>query len=138
MITWLYENGQRDDQPEAYWPIRKIRPRQLARVLLTLDPSLIIREGADDDVELHYPVEQVGMSLYIHTRGVIVTFPFFGGALARVVLGITYTYVRYLSDQAGFWSFDPHLNVLSYGEDFHNIDETAALMESALPKLLEG
>jgi hypothetical protein len=138
MIAWLYENGQRTDQPEAYWPIRKLRPRELARILWSLDPSLIVRESDADEVELHYPVEQVGLSLYIHARGVIVTFPFSGGTLARVVLGIVYTYVRFLSEHAGFWSFDPQLNVLSYADDFQNIDETAALMESVLPKLLEG
>lgn len=137
MIAWLYENGQRSDQPEAFWPIRKLRPRQLARILWTLDPSLLVSEVDDGAVEMRYPLEQIGLSLFLHERGVIVSFPFSDGTLARIILGISYTYIRFLYDQAGFWSFDPQLNVLSYADDFQNIDETAELMEALLPKLLE-
>jgi hypothetical protein len=39
---------------------------------------------------------------------------------------------------AGFWSYDPQLNVLSYGDDFNSIDETAALMEALLPRMIQG
>jgi hypothetical protein len=59
-----------------------------------------------------------------------------GGVLARIVLGICYTYIRYLYDQAGFWSYDPQLNVISYADDYQSIDETADLMEQLLPRLL--
>lgn len=138
MIAWLYENGQRTDRPEAHWPIRKIRPRQLARILWTLDPSLIVADGEGETVEMRYPMEQIGLSMFIHERGVIITFPFSDGTLARIILGITYTYIRFLYDQAGFWSFDPQLNILSYADDYQSIDEIAQLMEALLPKLLQG
>jgi hypothetical protein len=143
MIDWLIQHGQDASQPEAHIPVRRLRPLHLAGWLRQLDPSLIAVPGAlaqagqGEDVELHYPLEQIGLRLYIHQRGVIVLFPFSAGTLARIVLGIAYTYIRFLYDQAGFWSFDPQLNVLSYADDFQNIDETAALMEALLPKLLE-
>ena len=38
MLEWLFENGQRSDVPEAYWPVCKIKPHVLARRLLRLDP----------------------------------------------------------------------------------------------------
>jgi hypothetical protein len=138
MIDWLYQHGTSTDQPEVFWPVRKLRTAQVARIILNFDPTLLPEPGADGDVTLHYPLAEVGLRLYIHTRGVIVLFPFTGGMLARVILGIAYTYIRFLSEQGGFWSFDPQLNTLLFTDDLRTLDETAELMESVLPKLLEG
>lgn len=135
MMEWLYQHGQDLSQPEAYIPVRKINPLALARVLLQFDPSLKAYQ-VDENVELVYPMEQIGLRLYLHPRGLIFQFPFMGGGLARITLGICYTYIRFLYENGGFWSYDPHLNVISYADDFQNIEETAALMESLLPKLL--
>jgi hypothetical protein len=138
MMEWLFEHGQRSDAPENHWPVYKMNPRALARLLLKLDPSLIASPGQGQDVELHFPMPQAELSLYVHERGVILFFPYTVDTLVRVVLGIAYTYIRYLYDSAGFWSYDPQLNTLSYGDDFQSIDETAALMESLLPKMMRG
>jgi len=54
------------------------------------------------------------------------------------VLGICYTYIRYLYDAAGFWSFDPQLNVLSFADDYQSLEETALLMDAIVPKMLPG
>jgi hypothetical protein len=43
-----------------------------------------------------------------------------------------------LYENGGFWSYDPQLNTISYADDFQNIEETAALMDELLPKMLEG
>ncbi|MCC6614330.1 MAG: hypothetical protein IT320_12690 [Anaerolineae bacterium] len=137
MMEWLFRHGQTENVPEPHWPVRKLNPRALARLLLKLDPSLIASPGRGQDVELRFPMPQVDLSLYIHDRGVIIFFPYTVDTLLRVVLGIVYTYIRYLYDTAGFWSFDPQLNILSYADDFQSIDETAALMESLLPKMIE-
>jgi len=137
MIDWLFEHGQSDDQPEKFWPVRRIKPRALARTLLRLDPQLVAVPGPGDDVELHYPDETLGIVLYIHDRGVIIFFPYMAhGIFSRIVLGICYTYIRYLYDTSGFWSFDPQLNILSYADDYRSIDETAMLMDQIMPKLL--
>jgi len=137
MIDWLFEHGQSDDQPEKFWPVRRIKPRALARTMLRLDPQLVAVPGPGDDVELHYPDETLGIVLYIHDRGVIIFFPYMAhGIFSRIVLGICYTYIRYLSDTSGFWSFDPQLNILSYADDYRSIDETAMLMDQIMPKLL--
>jgi hypothetical protein len=106
--------------------------------MLQLDRSLIPYAAKGRDVELVYPMEQLGLRLYIHDRGVIVQFPYMGGGLARITLGICYTYIRYLYENGGFWSYDPQLNTISYADDFQNIEETAALMDELLPKMLEG
>ncbi len=37
MLEWLFENGQRSDQPEAFWPVYKLKPRALARLMLRLE-----------------------------------------------------------------------------------------------------
>jgi hypothetical protein len=137
MMEWLFQYGQSDDQPEAYWPVRKIKPHTLARLLLQLDPTFIPVKGPGDDVELHYPDEQLGIVLYVHDRGVILFFPYMAyGVYSRIVLGICYTYIRFLYDTYGFWSFDPQLNILSFADDFQSIEETAQLMEAMLPRLL--
>ncbi len=137
MLDWLFQNGQSDDQPEKYWPVRKIRPRALARLMLRLDPSLEAVQGPGDDVELHFPDPELGIVLYIHERGVIIFFPYMPfGIYSRIVLGICYTYIRYLYDEAGFWSFDPQLNMLSYADDFQSIEDTALLMDKVMPRLL--
>lgn len=137
MLDWLFQHGQSDDQPEQYWPVRKLRPRALARLMLRLDPSLEAVQGPGDDVELHYPDAELGIVLYIHERGIIVFFPYMPfGIYSRIVLGICYTYIRYLYDEAGFWSFDPQLNILSYADDFQSIEETALLMDKVMPRLL--
>ncbi len=137
MLDWLFQYGQSEDQPEHFWPVRRIKPRVLARKMLRLDPSLLAYQGAGEDVELHYPNDQLGIVLYIHDRGVILFFPYMAYSVySRVVLGICYTYIRFLYDLAGFWSFDPQLDVLSYADDYQSIEETALLMDAVLPKLL--
>jgi hypothetical protein len=139
MLDWLFENGQRQDLPEAFWPVKRLNPHALARTLLRLDPALVALPGPGQDVELHYPDETLGLVFYIHDRGVIMFFPYMSyGVYSRVVLGICYTYIRFLYDAYGFWSFDPQLNVLSYADDYQSIEETAALMEAVMPKLLNG
>jgi hypothetical protein len=138
MIEWLFQHGQRHDIPEAHWPVHHLNPRALARLLLKLDPTLIANPGRDRDVELRFAMPQADLSLYVHERGVIVFFPYTVDTLVRVVLGITYTYIRFLYDSAGFWSYDPQLNTLSYGDDFQSIDETAQLMESLLPRMIQS
>jgi hypothetical protein len=137
MLDWLFVYGQRDDQPEQYWPVRRINPKALARLLLRLDPSLQPVQGPGNDIELHYPDPQLGLLLYVHERGIILFFPYMPyGVFSRIVLGVCYTYIRYLYDAAGFWSFDPQLNVLSYADDFQSIEDTAMLMDAIMPKLL--
>lgn len=138
MIEWLYQYGSSPDQPEENWPIRKVKPDKLGAILLALDPTLLPEAHENGDLALHYPLPQIGLRLYLHPRGAILTFPFSGGALAKIVLGIAYTYIRFLYEQGGFWSYDPQLNLLSFADDFRSIDETAELMEALLPKLLEG
>jgi hypothetical protein len=69
MLDWLFENGQRTDQPEHFWPVRKIKPKALARVMLRLDSQLVPVQGPGEDVELHFPDERLGIVLYIHDRG---------------------------------------------------------------------
>jgi hypothetical protein len=139
MLEWLFANGQSDDQPEHFWPVRKIKPKALARLMLRLDPALIPMQGPSDDVELHYPDERLGVVLYVHDRGIILFFPYMAYSVySRIVLGICYTYIRYLYDAVGFWSFDPQLNVLSYADDFQSLEDTAILMDAIMPKLLES
>ncbi len=137
MVGWLYTHSRDTQQPEAYWPVRQIRPKLLARVLLQLDPSLRPNLGDDGVVELRYPHPEIDLTLRIHDRGVILLFPFAGSLLARIILGIAYTYIRYLYEQGGFWSYDPQIRVLSYADDFHSIEETARLMDDLLPRLLD-
>jgi len=137
MLEWLYQYGQSTDQPEAFWPVRRLKPKALARKLLALDPTLIPMQGPADDVELHHPDERLGIVLYAHDRGVILFFPYMADPIySRVALGICYVYIRYLYDLAGFWSYDPQLNVLSYADDFQSIEDTARLMEALAPRLL--
>ncbi|MFW5748107.1 MAG: hypothetical protein ACOCYT_00690 [Chloroflexota bacterium] len=137
MLEWLFKYGQRDDQPEEHWPVREINTRALARLMLRLDPTLEAVQGPGEDIELHYPDKSLGIILYIHNRGMIIFFPYMPfGVFSRIVLGICYTYIRYLYDMAGFWSFDPQINVLSYADDYQSIDETAELMDRVMPKLL--
>jgi hypothetical protein len=137
MLDWLFKHGQSDDQPEVFWPVREIDPKALARVMLKLDPNLIPVRGPVDDVELHYPDENLGIVFYVHNRGVIIFFPYMHyGVYSRIVLGICYTYIRYLYDTLGFWSYDPQLDVLSYADDFQSIEETALLMDKIMPRLL--
>ncbi len=139
MLDWLFQYGQSDDQPEKFWPVRKLKPKALARALLRLDPSLKPVPGPGVDVELHYPDAELGIVLYLHERGMIVFFPYMPfGVFSRIVLGICYTYIRYLYDEAGFWSFDPQLNVLSYADDFQSIEDTALLMDKIMPRLLSS
>ena len=138
MLEWLFRNGNDSRQPEVFFPVRKINQKALARVLLKLDPSLMPEQGDGSDVILIYPMQELGIRLYIHKRGLMVQFPYMGGTLARIVLGISYTYIRFLYDQAGFWSYDPQLNVISYADDYQSIDETADLMEQLLPRMLNS
>jgi hypothetical protein len=137
MLEWLYENGQRTDLPEAWWPVRKIKPYALARRMLRLDNTLVPLQGPGSDVELHYPNAELGIVLYLHDRGVILFFPYMAYSIySRVVLGICFTYIRYLYDVAGFWSFDPQLNTLSYGGDYQTLERTAVLMDRVMPRML--
>lgn len=137
MLDWLFEHGQSEDQPEKYWPVRRIKPRALARTMLRLDPSLVPVRGPGEDVELHHPDERLGIVLYIHDRGMILFFPYMPyGPFSLIVLGMCYTYIRYLYDVAGFWSYDPQLNILSYADDFQSIEDTARLMDEIMPRLL--
>src|SRR5688500_16439937 len=88
MLAWLMANGQDKTQPEAYWPVRRVKPRALARHMLKLDPDLKPIPGPGEDVELHYPDAQMGIVLYVHDRGVILFFPYLAYSIyARVVLG---------------------------------------------------
>jgi hypothetical protein len=137
MLEWLFAHGQSTNQPEAFWPVRKLKPKTLARHLLAFDPTLVPVPGPFDDVELHHPDKQLGIVMYLHDRGVIIFFPYMtDGLYSRIVLGICYVYIRFLYDLAGFWSFDPQLNVLSYADDFQSIEDTARLMDAIMPKLL--
>lgn len=136
MLEWLFKYAGDSRQPEAHFPVRKINPKALARILFQLDPSLIPEQGEGGAVILSYPMQELGIRMTIHQRGLVINFPYMGGMLARIVLGITYTYIRFLYDQAGFWSYDPQLNVISYADDYQTIDETADLMEKLLPRLL--
>lgn len=139
MLDWLFQHGQSEGQPEKYWPVMRIKPRALARNLMRFDPQLIAVPGPADDIELHYPDEELGIIFYIHERGVIIFFPYMPfGAFSRIVLGICYTYIRYLYDANGFWSFDPQLNILSYADDFKSIEDTALMMDQMMPKLLQS
>lgn len=139
MLDWLFKYGQSEDKPEKFWPVRQIKPKTLARVLLRLDPTLQPVPGPGDDVELHHPDDELGIVLYVHDRGLIVFFPYMPfGIYSRIVLGICYTYIRYLYDQAGFWSYDPQLDVLSYADDFQSIEDTAMLMDKVMPRLLSS
>lgn len=136
-LEWLFEHGQSSDQPEKHWPVHKIRQRVMARLLLRLDPSLIPVQGPGDDVELHYPDERLGVVLYVHERGVIVFFPYMAYSVySRIVLGIIYTYIRFLYDTLGFWSYDPQLDLISYADDYQSLEETAVMMDEIMPKLL--
>jgi hypothetical protein len=137
MLDWLYEYGQDPKQPELFWPVRRLKPYALARHMLRLDPTLVAIQAPSGDVELHYPHPDMGIVLYLHDRGVIVFFPYMAYSIySRIVLGICYTYIRHLYDAAGFWSFDPQLNVLSYADDFQSLEDTAFLMDKLMPKLL--
>jgi hypothetical protein len=139
MLEWLFEHGQSTDQPEVFWPVKKIRQKALARLMLRLDPTLIPMQGPGNDVELHYPNNELGIVMYIHDRGVILFFPYMAYSIySRIVIGICYTYIRYLFDAIGFWSYDPQLDVLSFADDFQSIEDTAALMDAVMPKLLQG
>lgn len=136
MVAWLYAHSGDSRQPELFWPVRQIRPKALARILLRFDPSLIPLLADDGTIELHYPHPEIDITLRIHERGVILLFPFAGSLLARIILGIAYTYIRFLYEQGGFWSYDPQIRVLSYADDFQSIEETARLMDELLPKML--
>ena len=139
MLEWLFENGQSLDQPEPYWPVRKVKTKALARRLLRLDNTLIPMRGPGGDIELHFPNTELGIVLYVHDRGVIIFFPYMAYSIySRVVLGICYTYIRYLYDIAGFWSFDPQLDILSFADDYQALEETALLMDRVMPRLLSS
>jgi hypothetical protein len=137
MLEWLYQHGQDMSQPEQFWPVRKLRPKSLARLLLQLDPTLKPERGEGDTVDLYYPHPSLNIRLHLHERGLILMFPYVGSILARIVLGICYTYIRFLYDTIGFWSYDPQLRILSYADDYQSIEETARLMDELLPRLLE-
>lgn len=137
MLDWLFQNGQRTDVPEKHWPVRMIRPKAMARLLLRFDKTLRPVQGPGGDVELHYRDANLDLIMYAHDRGLILFFPYTAyNPLTRVVLGICYVYIRYLYDAANFWSYDPQLDVISYADDFQSIDDTVRLMDKLAPKLL--
>jgi hypothetical protein len=137
MIEWLMEYGQSVNQPEFFWPVKRLKPKAIARHFLQLDQTLIPVRGPDGTVELRFPSQEIAITLFLHDRGVIIFFPYMAYSVySRIVLGIVYTYIRFLFDLAGFWSFDPQLNVLSYADDFQSMEETALLMDAIVPKLL--
>jgi hypothetical protein len=140
MVQWL--QAQRlatGGAPEAHWPVRRLRQKAVARMLLRLDPSLIAVPGPGGDVELRFPDQMLGLALYLHDRGVLIHFPYMAYSITlRIVLGITYSYIRFLYEAAGFWSYDPQLNLISYADDFQSIEETAALMEVLAPRQISG
>lgn len=139
MLEWLYRYGQSDDQPEDFWPVNLINPKALARLLLQFDNNLIPHPGPVGDVELHYSQKELNIILYIHNRGVIIFFPYMPyGAFARITVGICYTYIRYLYDTLGFWSYDPQLDILSYADDFQSMDDTIRLMDKVMSRYLTG
>lgn len=138
MLSWLYQYGQSDDQPERFWPVRRINQKALALLLLRLDNTLIVEAGEGEDVIVRYPNDNIAITMYCHNRGLVLTFPYVGGVLARVVLGICYVYITYLYQANGFWSYDPQLRVLSYADDYQSIEETAQLMDELLPRLLNS
>jgi hypothetical protein len=138
MVEWLAQHGGDPLQPEAYIPVRKLKIKPLARALLRFDPTLIPEQGDDGAVLLRYPAPELDLALLIHERGVIVRFPWMGSLLAQIVLRICHTYIQFLYQRAGFWSYDPQLNLISYAGDFETVDEIAALMELWLPKLLDA
>lgn len=138
-LEWLFEHGQSSTQPEEFWPVYKLKPRAMARLLMRLDPTLIPVQGVGQDVELHYPDERLGIVLYCHERGVILFFPYMAYSIySRVVLGIVYTYIRFLYDVLKCWSYDPQLNIISYADDYYSLEETALLMDKIMPKRLPG
>ena len=137
MLEWLFEHGQGEEQPEKFWPVHKLKPHAVARMMLRLDPTLQAMRGPGQDVELHHPMEQLGVVLYVHDRGVILFFPYMSYSVySRLVLGICYTYIRYMYDSAGFWSYDPQLDIISYADDYQSLEDTALLMDAIMPKLL--
>ena len=139
MLEWLYQYGQSTDQPERFWPVYRIKTHALARRMLHLDPSLVPVQGPGEDVELHYPNSELGIVLYLHDRGVVIFFPYMAYSVySRVVLGICYTYIRFLYEIAGFWTFDPQLNVLSFADDYQSMEDTALLMDRIMPRMLQG
>src|SRR5690606_40699971 len=98
---------------------------------------LVPYQGPGNDIELHFPNTNMGIVLYIHDRGVIIFFPYMSYSIySRIVLGICYTYIRYLFDAVGFWSFDPQLNIISYAVFCLKKKDTEMLMDSIMPKLL--
>ncbi len=136
-LEWLFENGQSTDQREVFWPVFKLKPRALARHMLRLDPALVAVPGPENDVELHFPDERLGIVMYAHDRGLIIFFPYMVyGVYSRVVLGIVYTYIRYLYDSLGFWSYDPQLDLISFADDYYSLEETAMMMDQVMPRQL--
>jgi hypothetical protein len=138
MVEWLAEHGGDATQPEAWIPVRRLKIKPLARALLRFDPTLQPEQGEHGAVLLRYPAPELDLALLIHERGVIVRFPWMGSLLAQIVLRICHTYIQFLYQRAGFWSYDPQLNLISYAGDFETIDEIAALMEEWMPRLLDA
>jgi hypothetical protein len=138
MVEWLAEHGADAAQPEAWIPVRRLKIKPLARALLHFDPTLQPEQGEHGAVLLRYPAPELDLALLIHERGVIVRFPWMGSLLAQIVLRICHTYIQFLYQRAGFWSYDPQLNLISYAGDFETIDEIVALMEEWMPRLLDA
>lgn len=138
MVEWLSVHGGDAAQPEAWIPVRRLKIKPLARALLRFDPMLLPEQGADGSVLLRYPAPELDLALLIHERGVIVRFPWMGSLLAQIILRICHAYIQFLYQRAGFWSYDPQINLISCAGDFETIDEIVALMEEWMPRLLNA
>jgi hypothetical protein len=138
MVEWLIAHGADSTQPEVFHPVRRVNPHALASLLLAFDGTLQPMTDEYGAVVLMYPAAELNLRLIVHERGVVIAFPFMGALLAQIVLRITYTYICFLYERAGFWSYDPQINVISCADDFLSIEEAAQLMEAWLPHLLNG
>lgn len=140
MIEWLYEHGQDPSQPEAFYPVRKVDAYALARHMLRLDPALIaVQSSSQGDVELHYPDPQMGIVLYAHDRGIILFFPLMAyNIYSRVVLGICYTYMRFLYQVGGFWCYDPQLNAVYTADGYEWLERAAVMMNKIVSRRLKS
>ncbi|MFZ4827119.1 MAG: hypothetical protein ACOYLB_07170 [Phototrophicaceae bacterium] len=138
-VRWLFENGTDPTHPEPFWPVYKLRPKALARLLLRFDPQLIPIQGVGNDVELHYPDQRLGIILYTHDRGVIFFFPYMSySQYSRIVLGICYTYIHYLEKMLGMWAYDPQLEVITSESEYRSLEVVALMMDRILPQHLSS
>ena len=138
MVEWIYEYGDDTSSPEIHWPVRRLKVKKLARTLLQLDPEFVPLEGPQGDVELHHQDKRLGVITYLHSRGVIIFFPYMAYSVySRAVLGICFTYIRLLAQLGNFWCYDPQLNAIFPAEQPDAIDLVARMMDASLPKQMQ-